>query len=73
MHQPIRLIGELRPRGRWEKTALLLVDVVIHKELILMQILKDAWEGPGTITNRSVCESPASTTRFQSLLFTLYS
>ena len=45
----------------------------IHKERILMVILKETWEGLGTTIHKSVCKSPTSATRFQSLLFTLYS
>jgi hypothetical protein len=51
MHQPIRFVGEQGLGGGWEKGAWLLVDVIIRKELILTVILKDAWEGLGTITN----------------------
>jgi hypothetical protein len=42
MHQPRRFVGERGLGGAQEETAWLLVDVVIHKELILTVISKDA-------------------------------
>lgn len=71
-------MGERGLREREEKAAQLLVDVVpdaqigpqgvsgIRKERILMVILKEAWEGLGTITHRTVWKSPASATSFWS-------